>query len=608
MELDWLPPHATPDMLAAEARECNERLRAVAASVQHEVLALAAMVCNKPSLHAANLELELSSRLATAADARGSPARGAGAEAAARIQAERHYQAALSHVERGSESLGPACRALRDARATLAPHDSLSATPMSPSSLEPALPGVMSGDDGGVSLASISHLQTRVVKMISDEVQRCMIACGEVRAGVSASGGGSGRRGGTEYIGEAVEMLSALLSREQVIIVLGNALNKSLQTVLALDSVPGAAPHARGHHLAHAHDLKREMCELIVEAASVSVPAALASAVPQTEWERSHHDIFLQAARKVLACGASGEAGAEAASRGQGPLPLGRLLKWSHRLVLSLHFASAKCDRLLPIHRLYNAIWSDTSPHANANMVVLDGGGERCGFRVLERLEETLARSLGSKNGGDAEQRSSEPSPALSDDFTPHMLTREGGAGAAGGQAGGARTSAGAQHSEGSLMDVVQARVVFREEGPGAHGGASGCGPEWESASRSCVSLVECILSLLPLHGLEPVSGYSDVLARAVHMVVLRYLAQIEANAPRAQALGGVQVLYSAVCSLLLLYRVCVKVQASLNSAAAARPALWEGGVASDGCSRACGGVSDAPEHMDDCLAGRPKP
>ena len=67
----------------------------------------AGQLCNKPSLHAANLELELSSCLATFDSGVSSPrAGGASAEAAARVQAERHYQVALSHTDRGS--LAPA--------------------------------------------------------------------------------------------------------------------------------------------------------------------------------------------------------------------------------------------------------------------------------------------------------------------------------------------------------------------------------------------------------------------------------------------------------------------------------------------------------------------
>lgn len=37
--------------------ECNQRLRLAAAAVQQEVLTMAAQLCGKPSLHAANLEL-----------------------------------------------------------------------------------------------------------------------------------------------------------------------------------------------------------------------------------------------------------------------------------------------------------------------------------------------------------------------------------------------------------------------------------------------------------------------------------------------------------------------------------------------------------------------
>jgi len=43
--------------------ECNERLRMVASGVQQEVLTMAAVLCNKPSLHTANLELVLHAQM-----------------------------------------------------------------------------------------------------------------------------------------------------------------------------------------------------------------------------------------------------------------------------------------------------------------------------------------------------------------------------------------------------------------------------------------------------------------------------------------------------------------------------------------------------------------
>ena len=592
MELDWLSPHATPDMLAAEARDCNERLRAVAASVQSEVLTLAAMICNKPALHAANLEFELSSHLATSADAGGSPAshRDTGEEAAARVQAERHYQAALSHVERGSESLGPACRALRDARTALAPHDSLSATAMSPSSLEPALPGVMSGDDGTVSLVSIAQLEARVVKIISDELQRCMAACGEGGVkGMSGSGADVGA-GGIEYLTEAVEKLSIILSQEQVIVVLGNSLNKSLQTVLALEPVQPVPPRTRAH--THIHEL--EMCQRIVVAASTSVPAALASIISQVEWERVLHDIFLPAARMVVSLG-SGSQGVDAHKRQDTPAHLGTLLNWSHRFVLSLHFASAQQDRLLRIQGFYRAIWMDSAPgRMNGNMVSIDGGGDRHNFRLLERLAEVVANSLGARQDGNGAAQVRGAAAVAADDYAPYLLVR-------GSSDTTARGGVGVPRAPSMAMDLEDMREVFREVVPGAVvSGTNGCAAEWEGAAQSCHAIVGCVLSLLPLQGVEPVPGYNDALARSMRTVLLAYLARIEDGLKPAQEVGGVQVLYTVVSSLLLLYRVCVKVQKTLGSSSAAGQAVPEG--ASVGGGGNGGEIVEVQAHMDDCL------
>lgn len=593
MDLDWLSPDATPDMLAAEARECNDRLRAVATSVQNEVLTLAAMICNKPSLHAANLEFELSSQLATSADAGSSPVRDAGTEAAARVQAERHYQAALSHIERGIESLGPACRALRDARIALAPHDSLSATPMSPSSLEPALPGVMSGDDGAVSLVSISQLEARAVKVISDELQRCMTACGDCGMKGLSGEGGRVRAGGIENVCKAVEQLSIILSREQIVVVLGNCLNKSLQAVLAHESEQPVPLRTRPAEQARARIHKLDTCQRIVVAASTSVPAALASVISQMEWERAHHDIFVPAARMVVSLGIGSCADGAGKKHGS-PAHLGKMLNWSHQFVLSLHFSSAQQDRLLRVRGLYLAVWTAAAPrHMNGCMVALDGGGERCNFRLLENLEEIVSESLGPRQDRKSAEQTLGACAVAGDDFTPHQIAPEIGCAGAPAAAGGPREASRA-------TEVGSAHEMHQKEVPDAAGDADESAAEWEGAARSCHDVAGCVLSLLPLQGLEPVPGYNDALARSVRAVVTAYLSRVESSLTQALDAGGVQVLYTVGCSLLLLYRVCVKVQKSLSSSSSAGAAVGEGTAV--GGSGSGAESSEAQAQMDGCL------
>ena len=352
MKLDWLPADATPDMLAAEARECDERLRAAATKVQQVALAMAAKLCNKPSLHAANFELELSSRLATLDGGFCSPRAGSqGTEGAARAHAERHYQAALSHAERGD--LAPACRALRAARDALASFDSLSAaTPLSPSSLEPALPGVMGGDDGALSLSRIAQLERHVIKTVTDQLYQHVhgpAADARDRRGSAVAlkpcKGEDGGQGRGEFLTEAVGMLREILPLSEVLSVVNRTLCKSIESSLAVES---SHSHPR---LLHSH--KMETAQRVLAAAAAELPAAIAGAVAQSSWEASLHEALLAPCVLLLAtCLERKEAA------GEGCEVLGALLTWSHEFVLSLHLASAACGRMLAMEALYTVMWT----------------------------------------------------------------------------------------------------------------------------------------------------------------------------------------------------------------------------------------------------------
>ena len=192
-------------------------------------------------------------------------------EAAARLQAERHYQVAVSHTERGS--LAPACRALSAARQALAPHDSaLPATPMSPSSLEPALPGVMAADDLALSLASIDHLERRLVKHLSDLIHRSLTA-----ALATEHAGGEAGGAGLDQVAEAAQTLSDLLPTCRLVPTLSNVLATAVETLLDpnLPVPPSLPPHM------DSATFKMEECQRMLTRAACLLPGALTKNISQ---------------------------------------------------------------------------------------------------------------------------------------------------------------------------------------------------------------------------------------------------------------------------------------------------------------------------------------
>ena len=114
------------------------------------------------------------------------------------------------------KNLWQACTALRAARAALTPFDTLStATPMSPSSLEPALPGVMCGDGDALSLAAIKQLETRIIKALTAELLAYFRRAG------SEAGSSSSAETGEHMLSRMVDNLSQLLKSGPLVSLLG---------------------------------------------------------------------------------------------------------------------------------------------------------------------------------------------------------------------------------------------------------------------------------------------------------------------------------------------------------------------------------------------------
>ena len=561
---------------------------------------MAGQLCNKPALHAANLELELSSCLATF-DSGVSPRRagGASAEAAARAQAERHYQVALSHTDRGS--LAPACTALRAARAALAPFDTLStATPMSPSSLEPALPGVMCGDRDALSLSAITQLETRIVKSLTGELLAWFRRIGSEGERGSADAGDC-------MLSQAVENLGQLVSTSPLLSLLADTLCKSVEAVLDEENLPPA--HGATQTYAHTAPgapappaaCKLEVCRRLLSAAARALPSALVSQVQQGEWQRALHEIFVPAScmvvgRGVRVGGGGGEGGARGGSAGGGAngSMFGGLLQWTHELVLSLHLASEAADRQLGISPLYSAIWARherSLAHAKPNphsmvfddetaSVRADAEASRRYWSAL--LEAQVLQSLGLEGAGgwgDWEDV----------DFTPHMRVRERG------------TSSEQIRSRGGGLSSPDVSVVYACFVDADGEGGEDCAVEWEGAGRRCIGLVQCLMTMMPLHRLEPACGYKTALATAFGKGVRLFVDHLVPRIAAAKGAKGWGAVLTPLNSLLLLYRVALHVQRA--SRPASSPSATQAGPRGGGGSRSGGGggggAGEAQETLD---------
>ena len=470
--MEWLSADATPEMLAAQAREvrtqealrshqdrarcvtavltvpdgqCNERLRAVAATVQQEALTAAAKMCKKPGLTAANFELEVSSQLATSggrlfADEH----EGAAEAAAARDEGERHYQVALSHMERGS--LAAACSALRHAKLALASLDP------SPSAAAPTtpLPGIMAENDDGnaMSLARVTQLENRLVQHISN------VLLHDLRGRVAGN-----------TVAEAVQMLSEILPASQAVSTLGHVLCKIVEDGRTQKTL--------------------EECEESVNFAAIHVPAAVAGSDLQRDvrWEQAIQEVFVRAACMIVQTGLGwgGRLGAG---------ELTGLMTWSKSLVLTLHFESARLGHLLGIAEFSTGLWTSVLAHGAP-------------VHVPALVEDALLQSFG-EGGRDRENQ---------------------------------------KH----WMDC---------DGAGLDGSA-----EWEGAEARCRAVAGCAVDLMPLAHLEPVPGYMAAVVAGIKKVAGTYHDDLESRIGEELVQKGVSALHPMVCSLLLLYRVCLKIQ-----------------------------------------------